>query len=466
MLFYHENLTHLDGRYVLDKALVASAHSVLDKPILREFWNNFSFGTSALSLMPTDEPIFSIGGLAPLSYGKDAYSIRVTPDGVAIAAATPENLLYGFLTLLDRMVMADDGTTYIECFTLRESPRIQTRMVHFCIFPDTELWELRRFLRLCGALKYTHVILEFWGMLRYDVLPELSWKHAFTKEMLRPILAEARDLGLELIPMFNHWGHASQSRVMHGKHTVLDQNPRLQYLFDQSGWCWNIQNPTVRRLHAAVRRELCELCGNGSYFHIGCDEAYGFDYSDKEIDAICDYINEVQAALASNGRKTILWADMLLSPDDVQNKNNRYSLSAPDKASTQKMLSRLNRAIIAADWQYDVSEAPVETALVLKEAGFSVLLCPWDRDRASSDACLDTVKSNSLCGILHTTWHTLSARTEFVAKVAAESQSDRLEPYDCFYRTQTASLLRKAAPVDGDYEKAGWAKKEVGTITL
>lgn len=466
MLFYHENLTHLDGRYVLDKALVASAHSVLDKPILREFWNNFSFGTSMLSLMPTDEPIFSIGGVAPLSYGKDAYSIRVTPDGVAIAAATPENLLYGFLTLLDRVVMADDGTTYIECFTLRESPRIQTRMVHFCIFPDTELWELRRFLRLCGALKYTHAVLEFWGMLKYDALSELSWEHGFDKEQIRPLIAEARALGLEIVPMFNHWGHASQARVMHGKHVVLDQAPTLQYLFGEDGWRWNIKNAAVRRLHAAIRRELCDLCGAGSYFHIGCDEAYGFGYTDAEVEEVADYIHEVNDDLRALGRKTIMWADMLLCREHVTNAKNRYSLSAPDRESAEKMLSRIDRSILLADWQYECAETPVETALILKQAGFEVLLCPWDRGYASIDACLETVKQHGLSGVLHTTWHTLSANTDAVTKSAVESWGDTTEAYPCFYRTQTAALLRKAAPVDGDYEKAGWAKEEVGTITL
>ena len=43
-----------------------------------------------------------------------------------------------------------------------------------------------------------------WGMLNFDCMKELSWPHGFTKEQIRPLLAEAHDLGMEIIPMFNH----------------------------------------------------------------------------------------------------------------------------------------------------------------------------------------------------------------------------------------------------------------------
>jgi hypothetical protein len=32
------------------------------------------------------------------------------------------------------------------------------------------------------------------------------------------------------------------------------------------------------------------------------------------------------------------------------------------------------------------------------------------------------------------------------------------------YAVKTASLIRKVCPCDGSYEKAGWAKYEIGVI--
>ena len=123
-------------------------------------------------------------------------------------------------------------------------------------------------------LKYSHIVLEFWGMLKLDCMKELSWSIGYEKEQVRPILDEARAMGMQIIPMFNQWGHATACRLISGKHVVLDQNPALQTLFSPDGWSWDLENPEVRRLHRAIRTELCELCGEGDYFHLGCDEVY------------------------------------------------------------------------------------------------------------------------------------------------------------------------------------------------
>ena len=76
--------------------------------------------------------------------------------------------------------------------------------------------------------------------------------------------------------MINHLGHAAQSRVSMGRHTVLNQNPRMQLLFEPDGWTWCTTSSTARKLLSDVRSELMELCGDGEYFHLGFDEAYSF----------------------------------------------------------------------------------------------------------------------------------------------------------------------------------------------
>ncbi len=68
----------------------------------------------------------------------------------------------------------------------------------------------------------------------------------------------ANELGIEIIPMFNHLGHASASRVMHGKHVVLDQNPKLQPLFSEDGWSWNLDNQNTVKLLRNIREELID----------------------------------------------------------------------------------------------------------------------------------------------------------------------------------------------------------------
>lgn len=472
MFFDVQNLTKLTGRYPVEGKIRAVAHASLCKPVFAEYWNNFSYGLSEIELLPTDSFTFCIGQAPVLPLDGESYRVSITESGVSLAACSEKSLICGFMTLIDRLLMErvnGESRLFLDACTYGETAFIARRMAHFCVFPETELWEIRRFVRLCAFLRYTHLVIEFWGTFRYECLDALSWEHAFSADDLREIFAEAQDLGLELVPMFNHYGHASSGRVMHGKHVVLDRSPQYAYLFDETGWAWNIGLPETIDLQKKMRQELTELCGAGSFFHIGCDEIYGFDYSERAMEEICTHINAVAQSLAESGRKTILWADMFL-PRTLKNQTgNTYTAACPSENASSFMLSKLDKNVLLADWQYDACRFPVETSLYLKEKGFSVLLCPWDRGMNRTNACLETAKIHGLDGILHTTWHTLSNGMPYVAKTARgcflpAGAKDVRDENQALHFNKTAEILRKVYPCGGDYRKSGWSKKEIEDI--
>ena len=465
MVFSSDAFKKSEGVFRFSGNIQATAHPCLARKPFAELFAGYAFHLAEMQIKESDALILSVGGVLPPPLEGEDYAFCITKEGFALAGATEKDLMHAFFTLADR-IRAEDGENGIEavleCGVLRESAKIKTRMVHFCVFPETELWELTRFVRLAAALKYTHLVIEFWGMLRYDCLKELGWKNAYSKEELRPILAEARALGLSLIPMLNHWGHATASRVMHGKHVVLDQNLALQTYFDDDGWCWRIESQKTRALLREARKELCDLFGEGEYFHIGCDEAYNFDLTEKENrDLIVSYLNEISDELAAMGRRAIMWGDMLLAPDDSF-QPHLYTL-APDKESAEDLLSRLSKHILIADWQYEAKKAPVETAAVFTKHGFDCMLCPFDIGLDPMKACTKTVRDTALFGLLHTTWHTLSKGMPFVTLAAKGCFEDISDMKEAPFRTKTAALLRKIFPTDGDYKKTGFAKYQVDT---
>lgn len=472
MFFDVQNLTKLTGRYPVEGKIRAVAHASLCKPVFAEYWNNFSYGLSEIELLPTDSFTFCIGQAPVLPLDGESYRVSITESGVSLAACSEKSLICGFMTLIDRLLMErvnGESRLFLDACTYGETAFIARRMAHFCVFPETELWEIRRFVRLCAFLRYTHLVIEFWGTFRYECLDALSWERAFSADDLREIFAEAQDLGLELVPMFNHYGHASSGRVMHGKHVVLDRSPQYAYLFDETGWAWNIGLSETIDLQKKMRQELTELCGAGSFFHIGCDEIYGFDYSERAMEEICTHINAVAQSLAESGRKPILWADMFL-PRTLKNQTgNTYTAACPSENASSFMLSKLDKNVLLADWQYDACRFPVETSLYLKEKGFSVLLCPWDRGMNRTNACLETAKIHGLDGILHTTWHTLSSGMPYVAKTARgcflpAGAKDVRDENQALHFNKTAEILRKVYPCGGDYRKSGWSKKEIEDI--
>ena len=466
MIFHPQNTVKTTGHFTFSGEINAVAHACLNKSLLKDFWHNFAFRASTLNISESSEFVFQIGSAKPLPLDGNDYSINVESDGICVFAENEKNLICGFMTLLDSFKAVDcDDKLVVEadCCQIKDKPMIKTRMVHFCIFPETELWELQRFIRFCGALKYTHVILEFWGMLQYDCMKELAWAHAYTKEQIKPIICEANDLGLEIIPMFNHWGHASAGRVMYGKHVVLDQNPTLQTYFSEDGWCWDIRKPKVRDLLRQIRKELIELCGKGDYIHIGCDEAYNFEFTKENMDFICGFINEISDEVRPMNRKVIAWGDMCLyRHDDYSQKNKyKYTCNAPTAEVEEYMLAHLSRDVIMADWQYSASEIPVETAAVFQKAGFNCLLCPADVGKSQMNAVLSTIKAQNLDGILHTTWHTLESGMPYVTIAAVGSFEDVENRNFEDVQTVTASLMRKVMPSNGDYERSGWNKKQI-----
>lgn len=444
--------------YLSNKAQIF-ANPVLCTKTMREFWKNCAYRIGTFRFIPTDGLRFHIGESKTPNLGQNDYAIHVEPNGIS-AIAQNEKALIRAAVALAQSIEIENGELKIPCGAIEENPPIKRRMVHFCVFPETELYELDKFVRFCGALGYTHLVLEFWGMLRFDCLMELSWKHAFSKSQIRPIVKTANEFGIEIVPMFNHWGHASASRFIHGKHVTLDQNPSLQKYFTNEGWCWNYRNATVVQLLKKVRAELIDLCGEGEFFHIGCDEAYGFDFSREHMREFCDFVNGICNDLTKYNRRPIAWGDMFVAARNDFNPNNHYYVPSQSLETEKFFLSTLDKRIVVADWQYEATEYPVETSLIFKQAGFDVIVCPWDRSEHNCLSCVKTAK-DGLFGVMHTTWHTLSYGYPYALLTAYAAQNKDTTDF----RLKTAEVLRKAYFAKGNYKRAGWSKKQISDIT-
>ena len=458
MIFSHETKNKNGKKFVIDGKVKAVANKALNKDILKEFWYGHAFHLSEIEMTETPAMEFVIGNPKKVELGGNAYAVNVDENGIYLTAQDEQKLVWAYMTLIDMIRIFEDDKLGVECNEFAESPLVKNQMVHYCFAPPLELWEHERFIRFCGSLKYTHIIFEFWGTLKFDCMKELSWDFGFTKEEIKPLVKLANDLGMEVVPMFNHWGHASGCSASYGKHTVLSQNPSLQSYFTDDGWCWDISKDKVKKLLGEIRTELIELCGDGEYFHIGCDEAYGFKFTKENMDFICDFINEIDAEMQKHGRKIFVWGDMFLTKRaDFENEKNHYILNCPDIEKEKYMLDRLSKNVIIADWQYWVTDIPVKSSVLFKNAGFEVFVCPWDIGYPKTKACFETAANENLSGIIHTTWHTLEDGIPEVDQMAMLCWGT--DPTKVFWTTECASKLRKVFFSGGDYRKSGWARK-------
>lgn len=436
---------------------------------LASLWQGFTCRQGELTIV-RDEALApfeaAAGAGAEVSLkAEDEYALSVTKDGVRVLGADETGLLHGLYTLLQMII--PKGNEKADQFELaaaqiHDHPKLSMRAVHLCLFPENTLTVIEKAIRLAGILKYSHVILEFWGTLKYDCLKELSWPdHSWSKEEVRRLIDTANRMGMEVIPMFNHLGHATQSRVMYGRHVVLDQNPALAALFEPDGWTWCLSNPKTHELLRKIRMELMDLCGPGEYFHLGCDEAYSFascpECSQKDgPQMLADYLNGLTEELAACGRKPLIWADALL--DSTAWERPTIATSRPDQ-KTHLALDLLDRRLIMADWQYDIKEASVPSAEYFMEKGFETVLCPWDGhgNIQSLGAAADELNAK---GLMVTTWHHLPEMLR-ILDVGAEYGWRGAKPGRQFNTTGTAALLRRVMPPHPRYEEAGFGQYEV-----
>lgn len=443
--------------YFLDNTMTINLPSNAKNPVVEELLYNYTHGNPPNIIYTSKENCILIGNYTKADCKNSEYVINVTDNGIYIEGCDYAATMRGFLTFLEKIKYSDGRDSfYIENCCLSESPAISFRCVHLCIFPETKPDFLKKCIRSCAVAKFSHIIFEFWGMLKLDCMKELSWPFAYTKKEIKAIVKEANILGMEIIPMFNHLGHASACREINGKHVVLDQNPRYEYMFESYGWVWNFKRADVCKLHSKIRDELIDLCGEGAYFHIGCDEAYSFGHDTNKAQEMVKYLNEVGKELNIKGRRGIIWHDMLLSQEDADG-----YVANSNKYVSDILINNLDKNFIIADWQYSVHDEIWKSSQKFKENGFDVICCPWD-DKQNINEAAETVIVNNLYGIMHTTWHTLFRGFREMIYAGIVSYNTYSENLNDIHRFYCASVARKVLPSFGEYKKCGWSEKMTG----
>ena len=410
---------------------------------------------------------FSLGGPRPPErQPRDTYALRADPSGMAASAVDTAAMRHAWFTLLQLLEAGDDHSFSVPQVEIHDWPAVKFRGVHLCVFHETTPLMIEKAIQLAAFFKFTHVVVEFWGMLHLDALKELAWPEAWSKAAAQRLINIAQGLGLEVIPTFNCWGHAAASRIKHGRHVVLDQNPTLAPLFEPDGWTWCLTNPRSQDLLRRVCDELSEVAGAGQYFHIGCDEAYSHATCDRcrQVDRVklfADHVNALAAHLEKRGRRAIMWGDALLERAKWP---RPFEANGTPALPTHEALQQISWRVMIADWQYDVTTGDVPTLAYFREHGFETLTCPWNSAANIRTLAKAAVANHS--GLLMTTWHHLSDSIPTLAWTAncawSENQAALGMEQNTWPRMHaaTATDLRKLVPAEGQFGRAGWNSVE------
>lgn len=445
----------MDKYLILPDMAIAIADAQMNNETAKNLWNSFCFQTKSLQFENGEPFTFRLGNapLPTLNAGKE-YALHVDENGAAIVGMDYNGLMRGFMSLLMK-IEYDHENLKIKAVTEDSNYTIKNRMIHICIFPENDLYFIKKLIRLAGVCQYTHIVLEFWGMLKFDCLKELAWPQAFTKDEARELIRECREIGIEPIPMFNQLGHAAASRVRYGKHVVLDQNPRLQRLFTPDGWAWDIQSDEVFALLKQIRMELYDLFGEGEYMHIGCDEAYYITHNEQLRQSFPAFLAKLTNEVESEGRRPMIWMDMLLEEKAFE---SCYSVGAKDEV--EQLRNSTAKSTVFVDWQYSCTAVPIPSLISLKDSGRDVMGAPWFKEENYA-AHIQTVAENDLFGIMLTTWDTLKDKIRSILGCAKKCGVQGFSWSVSRDLEETATLLRRVSFEGNTYADSGWAKKQI-----
>lgn len=420
-------------------------------PLLKEFWHNFTNATSNVEFVKDSElpaHTFSVNGVTTALEEGFEHSITVTENGFSVAADGWVGLVHAMFTILqliqpERIDNEDMDKYHMSCCEISDKPSMNFRCFHYS-YGVKPLKTLQKIIRMCALMKYSHILVEFFGTIKFDCLKELAFadteneRKSYTKDELRPYFEEGIALGVEFVPMFNHFGHVSIGSNPKGEHVVLEQNPKLAPLFELDGWCFCMSNPQTKKLLRQVREEMIELCGDGSYVHIGGDEAHSFGTCDEcrktPIEKLyADYINEVANEMKEKGRRVIIWGDTML--EHGRWRYHTDSFGHPFEASegtaydAHKALDMLDRSVIINDWQYKIWDDNVITSEYLTQKGFDVIPASASEVK-NTDALCKAVRKHNYFGFMQTEWDSQPLVFNLITRGGTSSWMENIDEID------------------------------------
>ena len=277
--------------------------------------------------------------------GDEGYRLSVSDDGILLEANTRIALLYGVDTLIQ--ILEENG--FRKCKIL-DKPTQKLRGFHAGL-PSRDNFEFaRRFLRyVLIPLRYNTLFIEFNGGMKFDRHPLISEKFAeanklakegkippfphgdmgadgepLEKSEVRTYLDYAEELGLEIIPEIQSFGHVQYITNAYPEIAEIceeeqeatdtrkaDARPDSYYYHS---YC--PQNPKSYEIIFDIIDEILEVVKPKRYVHMGHDEIYQIGLCKKcskipKDELYAAHVNKLHDYLKEKGLGMMIWADML-----------------------------------------------------------------------------------------------------------------------------------------------------------
>ena len=256
-------------------------------------------------------------------------------------------------------------------------PRLETLLELVEQLADFKINELQLYIEHTFAYRKYKSVWQSWG--------------ALTGREIRWLDARCRELGVDLVPNQNSFGHL--------RHYL--EHPRLKKLAEVSGPYEDPGGDFVRRPATLapnhpgtlpfLRGLYDELLPNFSsrHFNVGCDETFdlGLGQSKKLCGRIgkgrvyLDFLEKIHCEAFRRGRRMMFWGDIILKYPKLIPELASFGAPSTDSARTAKNSNQAEPVLgapnlIALNWGYEANHPFEKEAAQFAKAKIPFYICP------------------------------------------------------------------------------------------
>ena len=325
----------------------------------------------------------------------EAYSLTITPAGITIEHRDPAGRRAALATL--RQLLAQHGRR-LPCLVIRDWPAFARRGVMLDVsrgrvpnlatlldlaerLADFKINELQLYTEHTFAYRKFKSVWQTWG--------------ALTGPEIRRLDARCRELGIDLVPNQNSFGHLRYFLA----HPDLKPLAEIPEPYEAETGDFLRRPTTLAPRHPGtlpfLRDCYDELLPNftSRYFNIGADETW--DLGKGQSQAACarlgqgrvylTFLKQLHREVTGRGKTMMFWGDIILKYPDL--------------------IAQLPRDVIALNWGYEANHPFDRETAQFARAGIPFYVCPgtstWQTLLGKHDNALKNLRAAAQSGQKH-----------------------------------------------------------------
>ncbi len=335
----------------------------------------------------------------------EAYVLEITRKGVSLRYSQDGGFRAGMATLRQLLRQYGRGLPLLVIhdwpdFARRgvmldisrgRVPRLQTLMQLVEDLADFKINEFQLYIEHTFAYRGFGPVWRGWG--------------ALTGGEIRKLDARCRQLGIDLVPNQNSFGHLRYWL----EYPPLRRLAEVSAPYEGSDGSFLRYPTTLAPNHPGTFRFLKRLydellpCFSSHYFNVGCDETW--DLGRGQSKALCarlgkgrvylEFIKRIHSEVAARGKGMMFWGDIILHYPEL--------------------IAELPKDIIALNWGYEANHPFQREAAIFQRSGYRFYVCPgtstWmsligrhDNALLNLRRAAETGRAHGAAGFLNTDW--------------------------------------------------------------